>query len=162
MSRFWLVFFLNFHGKAYVDTVRVNMIIISQQNLKVELFHISAGWMCYFLPNNYVFKHPLKFKLKKTRYVFSNVFVISSCTNQFSIFFNLFCCIVIIKGCSTNSWQSTNIIVGRNLSLISLCIKYSLSLSKYSCCYSFWYYWYFCLIFSMKFFNSIFSFSTAS
>ena len=31
------------------------------------------------------------------------------------------------------------------------CLKYSLSLLKYSCCCCFWYCWYLCLIFSMFF-----------
>ena len=85
ISRFWL-FFLNFHGKAYMDTVRVNIIIINQQNLKVELLHISVGWMGYFFPSIYVFKQSLKSKLKKSRYVFDIVLVISPSANQFSIF----------------------------------------------------------------------------
>ena len=89
MSEFWLVLF-NFHEKAYVDTVRINIIIITQQNLKVQLFHVSLGWVGNFFLSVYVLENPLKFKLKETRYVFSKVLIKSSRTDQLSNFFFTF------------------------------------------------------------------------
>ena len=113
MYKFWLVFFF-FYGKAYIDTARINIIIISQQNLKFQLFHVSIGWVGNFFPSVYVLEHPLKFKFKKTRYIFSDFLIIFSRTDQLPNFLYFFFCIVIIRGCSIYSRRTTSIILRRN------------------------------------------------
>ena len=104
-------FFFNFHGKGYMYAIKVNTIIISQQNLKVQLSHVGVGLVGNFLSSVYAFKHPLKFKLKKTRYVFSNVLIISFRANQLSNFFYFFFRVVIITGRSIYSRRPTSVIL---------------------------------------------------
>ena len=50
--------FFDFHRRTYVDTVRVNIITISQQNLKVQFSHVSVGWVGKFFPSINVLSIP--------------------------------------------------------------------------------------------------------
>ena len=122
-----LVFFLNFCGKADMNAVWLNIVIVGEEYLKIKFFHIPVGRMGNFFPGINVFKHTLKLKFKKARDVFRDVVIFSS-TDQFPNFFQLFFCIIIIWCCSVDDRWSNSVLSGETicpkntLSLISLYI----------------------------------------
>ena len=71
------LFFFKFYRKTDMNAVWVDIVVVSQQYLKIKFFHISVGRMGNFFTGINIFKHTLKFKLEETRYVFCNILVMS-------------------------------------------------------------------------------------
>ena len=90
------LFFLKFYRKTDMNAVWVDIVVVSQQYLKIKFFHISVGRMGNFFTGISIFKHTLKFKLEETRDVFCNILVIFSSIDRFPKFFHLFFYIIII------------------------------------------------------------------
>lgn len=70
-----------------MDTIWVNTVVVSKQYLKTKFFYASVGRMSNLFPSIDVFKHTLRFKLKETRDVFRDIFIIPDSIDQFPIFF---------------------------------------------------------------------------
>ena len=88
--------FFNFHGEAQMHAVRVCIVVISQQNLKVEVLHVSVRGVRELFFCIDVFEHALKNEVEGSWYISRNVSIIGSCFNELSNFSYLIASVCIV------------------------------------------------------------------